>query len=312
MDLHGDLRPVEVEEPHRARRAAAEAVDEWARLDRLSAAADVAHTRYKRSRWRRRSRRAAAVRALEEAEESARCCRRLACELERYGAGSGVAWSALSTIERGPSWPQLSLEATRGAHRHELPEDPVESILQALPALRAHLELGRAGQERMDELHDQVLTLAAGADEHLAASLHEHLPGQLRPLPVRVEDLHRVTEHLTLYVDQPGDFRWVWQEAVDRGEHGVLVPPDAIKLSDIVVHGKGHGLGSALLVQLCRLADRDGLVIYGDVVPGHAQPEEDVTRLARWYARHGFRHRFRPQTPPGAWRRGTPIRRDPA
>lgn len=315
MELEGGLfaRSVEVDDPQRARWAAAEAVDEWQRLDQLTAAADAANARHERARWwSRRSRRAALVQALGEAEESSRCCTRLASELERFGAGSGGVWGALSTIERSRRWGQLSLEATLGQYRQALPDEPVRSLRQALPTLRAHLELGHIGQEVLDDLHEQLLALAAGADDQVAAALHEHLPGELRPLPASVEGLRRVNEHLTLYVDQPGTFRWVWQDAVDQGRERGLVPPDAIELHDIVVHGKGRGLGSALLVQLSRLADRDGLVIYGDIVPGHTQPEEDMVRLSSWYVRHGFHHNINPNLPPERWRKGATIVRDPA
>lgn len=42
-----------------------------------------------------------------------------------------------------------------------------------------------------------------------------------------------------------------------------------------------------MLEHLCRSADRYGLAISGDIMPGD-RTEQTSERLARWYQRHGF------------------------
>lgn len=72
-----------------------------------------------------------------------------------------------------------------------------------------------------------------------------------------------------------------------------------LKLHDIVVDvdddsrrrrgqpPRPRGLGSAVLEHLCRSADRYGLAISGDIMPGD-RTGQTSERLARCYERHGF------------------------
>ncbi|MDN5766079.1 MAG: hypothetical protein L0H96_09470 [Humibacillus sp.] len=251
-----------------------------------------------RGRWTPSGRRAAreATAQAEELRIIPRDIRDCAALLAATAAGSTREWDALSVIPRGRRWPELSLERTLSQHRRELPSPWVDEVLEALPQIRAEVQL-QVNTHGVDVLHHGLLDQAAGASAELATALREHLPGPLRPIPSRVAALQRRTAHVTLYVSepQPND----WDSDVDV---------DVITLSDIVVHGKGRGLGTAVLTQLCRYADATGSSIIGDLIPGPSVPAEQLPATARWYARHGFTSG---SYPPEQWRIGSRIRREP-
>lgn len=270
-------------------------------LPRVMAEEDLALQRWQRARpWSRRR----ALRAWEDvAGEVAQAKERrqiVGGLLEGEGVGAGPGWTALSVLKGRGGRTRLSVEGTLTAERDCLPERRVEQLLRALPQIRVAVALDD-DRQLLEELHQELLSLAEDADSEVAQHLVEHLPGELRPLPATARELNRGGGRVTLTVSQPG-----------LEEFSFEAPPehDAIKLWDIVVDGKGHGLGTAVLVQLCRLADRDQVAIYGRPEPGPRKPDEDLVRLARWYSRHGFTA-ANGTRPPDRWTRNTQMIRRP-
>lgn len=292
-----------------AREYAQETLEAAEHLEQLVGQWRRAEEEAKRARWWPRARRLAReVTAARARVERARTSLEV-CVTGLPGRGVGAIpgqWSALSVLAAGDYWPALTLEGTVQEHRDVLPPAAVREVLGSLPRIRVEVELGRVGDggpARLTVLHEQLLILAAGAPPTVAAALIEHLPGELRPLPETVGQICRGGGPVILSVSQPGLVR---SRPAGSKEAG------AIKLHDIVVHAKGHGLGSAVLTHLCRLADREGVSIYGEMVPGHGQPDDDVARLAGWYHRHGFRSEGRPGRDPAQWSRGERMLRAPA
>lgn len=270
-------------------------------LPRAMAEEDLALQRLQRARWWSRRR---ALRAWEDAAgEVAQAQERLqvvGALLEGEGVGAGRRWTALSVLTGRGGRVRLSVEGTLAAERDRLPGPRVEPLLHVLPQIRVAVALD-GDRQLLDELHQELLRLASGADGDVAQRLVEHLPGELRPLPATAADLNR-GGHVTLSVSQPGLEEFSFEpEPPER---------DAIKLWDIVAYGKSRGLGTAVLVQLCRLADRDQLAIYGWPGPGPKGTDEDLARLSQWYARHGFTAADS-ANPPQRWTRQTRIIRKP-
>lgn len=220
--------------------------------------------------------------------------------LEDEGVGAGPRWTALSVIDDRGGRPRLSVEGTLGHERDRLPTHRVDQLLRALPQIRVAVALDD-DRPLLEELHHELLSLVDHADSEVATRLVEHLPGELRPLPASAHELNRGGGRVTLTVSQPGLEEFSFEAPPE---------PDAIKLWDVVVHGKGHGLGTAVLVQLCRLADRDQLAIYGRPEPGPRKPDEDFIRLVHWYSRHGFTAGDGTR-PPERWTRQTQMIRRP-
>lgn len=270
-------------------------------LPRAMVEEDLALQRLQRAKWWSRRR---ALRAWEDAAgEVAQAHDRrqvVGAMLEGEGVGAGQSWTALSVLKGRGGRTRLSVEGTLAAERDSLPERRVEQLLRVLPQIRVAVALD-GDRQLLEELHQELLSLADDADGDVAQRLVEHLPGELRPLPATAADLNR-GGHVTLSVSQPGLEEFSFEPA----------PPerDAIRLGDIVAHGKGRGLGTAVLVQLCRLADRDQLAIYGWPGPGPKGSDEDLARLSQWYARHGFTAADS-TSPPQRWTRGTQMIRKP-
>lgn len=246
-----------------------------------------------RGRWSLSGRRAAREADVQAEElrglpESRRGC---AILLESTAAGSTREWGALSVIRRGPRNPAFSLEQTLTRHRRALPYGWAAAIGAGLPQLRADAQLGRGGPG-LAELHQRLLEQASQAAAELTVTLREHLPGSLRPLPTRVAELQRQTANVTLFVSETQHDEW-------NARPDIAADP-AITLSDIVVRGKGWGLGTTVLTHLCRYADATGSAIVGELEPGPSAPDEHVPIVARWYARHGFTPQATPRSTPAA------------
>lgn len=252
-------------------------------------------------RWTANGRRAARTVAdlKDELGEIPERMRSSELRLVATASGSTREWSALSVIPTGPHYPELSLEKTLSQYRQGLPARWVEATESALPRLRVDAQLGRDGQG-LHDLHYGLLEQASNGSKEIAAALFEHLPGPLRPLPSRVADLQRKTSHVTLFVSESRPSDWDTEPGTGSGP--------VIELHDIVIHGQARGLGTAVLIQLCRFADEAGSSITGQLEPGPTAPDERVPIVARWYARHEFSSGGRS---PEDWKRGSVITREP-
>ena len=250
-----------------------------------------------RARWTSSDRRAArgASSQAEELRGISRRTRGSSALLAALAAGSTREWNALSVIPRGSRWPELSLERTLSWHRRDLPSRWVDEALEAMPRIRTDAQLG-IDTPALNDLHHGLLGQAVHGSPEIATVLLEHLPGAMRPIPSRVVELQRQTSHVTFHVSEARPDDW-----------DIDVAP-AITLGNIVVHGKGRGLGTALLIQLCRYADVTGSSIVGELAPGPWVPAARLPAIARWYARHGFTSGLRS---PEEWLLGSRICRPP-
>lgn len=212
-------------------------------------------------------------------------------ELGAAGVGSSPGdWGVFSGV------PRFHLEKTL----LELASDKLTPATSRDRALQLHRQLPqlrvdayRGDQSKELNVQDEVLALAATVEPSRRRALVEHLPGHVRPLPMRLNELERSQPPITMFVSR-------------------FAADVSIKLHDIVVPGwlAGRGLGTAALIHLCRYADHLGASITGQLNPGpgYRDLETRLPRLAKWYARHGFAFGDRPAT---EWQVGFWISRNP-
>lgn len=219
---------------------------------------------------------------------------RLARLAREEGLGSMPGqWSALSVID---GWPELSLEHTLEGLGDRLPQPWAEQTLKQMSRIRAGV--ARGSSEVLEQLHAELVAVVSTLPGESALRLEEHLPGRLRRIPHNLGDLERANDHVTLFVSDP----------MHNFSSAPGPPSGRIRLHDIVVNSRGHGLGTAVLEHLCAFADVHGCTIFGELEPGPGKPESDVLRLAGWYARHGF---TQGDKAPDQWCRQVHISRAP-
>lgn len=89
---------------------------------------------------------------------------------------------------------------------------------------------------------------------------------------------------------ESGSRVWVIGQAPDQ--HCVITemrPFDGqIHISSILSPTRGRGHASAVLKQICALADRHGVVLDGAPVPFDSRGGLALDELEAWYRRHGF------------------------
>lgn len=222
-----------------------------------------------------------------------------------------LRWGVLSggNLDRG--WRQcVRLEDTlrdiaikaKEAARHQDLGLKVDRILKILPAARVRAELGQ-DRGNIAAIEAQLLELIREPDlgNTDARALVEHLPGRLRPLPESLDALSRGQPPVTLYLDLYGP---------EAPTFVTYSKNPYIRLADIVIAPelRGKGLGSAVMMELCRYADHHGLPIQGEINPGAGSTDEALSALARWYFRHGFRQG---EDAPEHWKYNGTIRREP-
>lgn len=209
---------------------------------------------------------------------------------------------------------------------------PVESELRdRLRAIEPRLFEARIQAHEGDRTLENELTrelvrcVELEPDNARARRLIHHLPSRERRIPD--VDFVSVAEQLDAGVHPPFNERYFHYRDVVNSLSRPRFPLATIwvsfwsmqelKLHDIVVEGgdtgrrrerrkRPTGLGTAVLSHLCRSADRHGLAIFGEIMPGD-YTEESSARLAHWYARHGF---VITQKSPGVYKLAK-IRRDP-
>lgn len=209
---------------------------------------------------------------------------------------------------------------------------PVESELRdRLRAIKPRLFEARIQAYEGDHTLESELTrelvrcVELEPDNVRARRLIHHLPSRERRIPD--VDFVSVAEQLDAGVHPPFNERYFHYRDVVNSLSRPRFPLATIwvsfwsmqelKLHDIVVEGgdtgrrrerrkRPTGLGTAVLSHLCRSADRHGLAIFGEIMPGD-YTEESSARLAHWYARHGF---VITQKSPGVYKLAK-IRREP-
>lgn len=190
---------------------------------------------------------------------------------------------------------------------------PVESELRdRLRAIKPRLFEARIQAHEGDRTLESELTrelvrcVDLEPDNVRARRLIHHLPSRERRIPD--VDFVSVAERLDAGVHPPFNERYFHYRDVVNSLSRPRFPLATIwvsfwsmqelKLHDIVVEAgdtgrrrerrkRPIGLGTAVLSHLCRSADRHGLAIFGEIMPGD-RTEESSARLARWYERHGF------------------------
>jgi hypothetical protein len=167
-------------------------------------------------------------------------------------------------------------------------DDRATALRDSLALVRAQVELGIG----MNALARAEEAAAALAEDYRV--LHDFLPVHARPKVTSANHLERSTDLITFLVTER--------------EPGWDAPYPHVRLHDIVSRVQSGGLGTAALQELCAYADRQGLPVTADFVPGFDADAARILRLARWYHRHGFRQGDRS---PEAWTPTTAMRRDP-
>ncbi|GAB7192781.1 hypothetical protein NUM3379_34900 [Kineococcus sp. NUM-3379] len=269
-----------------------------------AAEAEAAHTEIATApAWWRWTQRPRAAELADQRGFALTRARALRQQFGAHGVGSTPGmWGVFSSAQ--DFYLENTLTSLLGWLNSDHAEATVDQLLKHLPDLRLAAHNGdRSAETRVEGL---VRDLAGAVeDRYRRLALLEHLPGHARPLPESVRDIERGLPPVTLYVTDNVEEMRRWKR----------LDPEArrqITLHDIVVPGNltSLGLGTAVLVHLCRFADAVDAEIVGQMYPGPGfdDYETRIPRLARWYARHGFRAG---DAPPHTWQGGEEITREP-
>jgi GNAT superfamily N-acetyltransferase len=217
--------------------------------------------------------------------------RTAASTLERLGAGAEGEWGLFSVTPGtgAPNSIERTLRTLAAADHHPPLASAAREALDLVPQARSRAEV-RGDRSALADLEDSVVAMVDLSRHlpNLAGVLKEHLPGARRPVASSIEELddaprERVTRcRLSVTEGLAGSYADAIRE-LDGLSHVIC-----LHRIDTVSSAQGFGLGTAALVELCAYAERRGLPIVATLAPSDRAPET-LRRVARWYARVGFR-----------------------